>query len=151
TRPRRRRGQRLPARRRRTGDIEMTRLVARLLLSAAAATLAVGCTKVGPDYQRPPMPSPPQYRFAEATTQAWARADLPWGQVFAAPGLQALGREAVMNNLDLRLAAARVEELRARAGIVKSFLYPQIDATASYSLFGTSSSQPDQDAVRQSG
>jgi multidrug efflux system outer membrane protein len=48
--------------------------------------------------------------------------------------LQALVREAITNNLDLRVAVARVEEARARAGIARSFLYPQIDGVASYGL-----------------
>ncbi len=123
----------------------------RLIASCAIVLLAAGCTKVGTDYQRPQMPVPPQYRFAEAADQAASIADVPWFQVFDDPALQALVREAVTNNLDLRIAAARVEELRARAGIVKSFLYPQVDGTASYSLLGTSSAPTDGDKVRQSG
>jgi multidrug efflux system outer membrane protein len=66
--------------------------------------------------------------------QAQSMADLPWFQVFDDPALQALIREAIANNLDLRAAVARVEEARARAGIAASFLYPQIDATASYAV-----------------
>ena len=129
----------------------MTRLAARLVLAVAAAAVVVGCTKVGPAYQRPPVPSPPQYRFAEGTSQAESLADLPWWQVFDDPALQALVREAVANNLDLRIAAARVDELRARAGVVKSFLYPQVDGTASYSAIGASSTPEGQDSTRQSG
>ena len=41
---------------------------------------------------------------------------------------------AIANNLDLRVAVARVEEARARAGIAKSFLYPQIDFAANYGI-----------------
>jgi multidrug efflux system outer membrane protein len=69
--------------------------------------------------------------------------------VFDDPALQALVREAVANNLDVQVAAARVEELRARAGIVKSLLYPRVDGVANYSL-GQSTS-PDGDSTRQSG
>ena len=43
-------------------------------------------------------------------------------------------KTAIANNLDLRAAVARVEEARARAGIAKSFLYPQVDGGASYAL-----------------
>src|SRR5690242_7438624 len=98
------------------------------IVVAVTTLLAAGCTKVGPDYERPQLPVPPQFRFADAATEASSLADLPWWQVFDDPALQALVREAVANNLDVRIAAARVEELRARAGIVKSFLYPQVDA-----------------------
>jgi multidrug efflux system outer membrane protein len=78
------------------------------------------------------MPTPAAYRFVEGTAQAESLADLPWFQVFDDPALQALIREAIGNNLDLRAAVARVEEARARAGIAKSYLYPQVDAVASY-------------------
>ncbi len=111
---------------------------------------SAACTKLGPDYQRPQMPVPPAYRFAERD-QASSLADLPWFQVFDDPALQALVREAVANNLDLRIAAARVEELRARAGVVKSFLYPQVDGAASYAVVGTSSTPEGSDATRQNG
>jgi len=78
------------------------------------------------------MPTPPQYRFTDGTTEAESLADLPWWQVFDDPALQALVREAIANNLDLRAALARVERARAHAGIAKSFLYPQVDGTATY-------------------
>jgi multidrug efflux system outer membrane protein len=99
-----------------------------LSILAALTPLLAGCT-VGADYSRPPMPSPAQYRFVNGA-EAQSLADAPWFEVFADPPLQALVREALANNLDLRAAAARVEEARARAGIVKSFLYPQVDGTA---------------------
>src|SRR5207247_2401851 len=78
------------------------------------------------------MPTPPQYRFADVTAQAESLADLPWWQVFDDPTLQALVREAIADNLDLRAALARVERARAHVGIVGSFLYPQVDGTAIY-------------------
>jgi multidrug efflux system outer membrane protein len=123
----------------------------RLAASIALALVASACTKVGPDYQRPPLPTPPQYRFADPNEQAASLADLPWWQVFDDPALQALLREAVANNLDVRIAAARVEELRARAGIVKSFLYPTVDGTASYSVIGASNTPANESSTRQSG
>jgi len=88
-----------------------------------------GCAPVGPNYTRPPVATPPTFRFAESQ-QAASFADLPWWQVFEDPVLQALIREAIANNLDLRAAAARVERFRAEARIAKSFLYPQVDGTA---------------------
>jgi multidrug efflux system outer membrane protein len=85
------------------------------------------------------MVNPAQYRFVEGTAQAQSLADSPWWQVFDDPALQALVREALASNLDLQLAVARVEEARARAGVAKSFLYPQVDGTASYSARQASS------------
>src|SRR4051812_15335623 len=103
----------------------------------ASALLLSACT-VGPNYARPQLPTPPQYRFVEAPAQAATFADLPWFQVFDDPTLQAIIRDAIANNLDLRVALARVEEARARAGIAKSFLYPQVDGVAVYNVRGAS-------------
>src|SRR3954465_9869988 len=128
---------------------DLTGRALRLILVAAAAASIAGCTTLGPNYQRPALPTPPQFRFAEQTAQAESLADLPWWQVFDDPALQTLVREAIASNLDLRVAAARVEELRARAGIVKSFLYPQVDGVVSYSLVQSTSSL-DGDSTRQS-
>jgi multidrug efflux system outer membrane protein len=128
----------------------------RAALALTIGSLAAGCAAVGPNYERPKMPPPPQYRFVQGA-QAESLADLPWWQVFDDPALQSLVRDAIANNLDLRTAAARVEEARAVAGIAKSFLYPQVDATAGYGLRVSSSTAKDNglgendDHTRQSG
>jgi multidrug efflux system outer membrane protein len=92
---------------------------------AAAALLLSGCL-LGPDYSRPPVVVPDNYRFAVAPATAESIADLPWFEVFRDPVLQELVREALQNNYDLRIAAARVEEARAQIGIARSFLFPQL-------------------------
>ena len=106
----------------------------RAALTLTMAALTVGCAAVGPNYERPQMPIPAQYRFVEGTAQAQSLADSPWFQVFDDAALQALVREALANNLDVQLAVARVEEARARAGVAKSFLYPQVDGGLSYGV-----------------
>ena len=80
-----------------------------IAFTAAATTLLLGCA-VGPNYARPQVPVQPQYRFVEGAGQAQSLADLPWWQVFDDSALQTLLWDAVANNLDLRTAAARVEE-----------------------------------------
>src|SRR4051794_6868930 len=127
-----------------------------VLLTMAAGSLSAGCAAVGPNYARPQLPSPAQYRFVEGNAQAQSLADSPWWQVFDDPALQTLIREAVTNNLDLQLAVARVEEARARAGIAKSFFYPQVDATVTYGVRGASTTQradgsSSDDTTHQSG
>jgi outer membrane protein, multidrug efflux system len=92
-----------------------------------------GCAPVGPNYKRPPVATPPTFRFVESQ-QAASFADAPWWQVFEDPILQALIREAIANNLDLRAAAARVERFRAEARIAKSFLYPEVNGAATYTV-----------------
>ena len=49
----------------------------RFAVPAGAALMVVGCA-VGPDYKRPEMPAPTQYRFVEQPDQAQSMADLPW-------------------------------------------------------------------------
>lgn len=111
----------------------------------ALSALLGGCA-VGPNYKRPEMTVPTQYRFVEGSAEAASLADEPFWQVFADPVLQDLIREAIDNNLDLRTAAARVEESRAIAGVVKSFLYPAINGTGDYTAQQTSlNAQPPQD------
>ena len=99
-----------------------------LLLSSLFAS---GCI-LGPKYQRPDMAAPPAHRGAAAETGSLA--DIPWWDLFEDPALQALVREALANNHDLRIAAARVEEVRALAGIPKSFLYPEVNVGGNYTV-----------------
>ena len=72
----------------------------------ALAALLSSCT-VGPDYRRPPVETPPAYRFSQATAQAVA--DTGWWQGFDDPVLSSLVDEALRNNLDVQIAAARVD------------------------------------------
>ena len=69
----------------------------------------------------------------EGPAEAETIADVPWWQITKDPQLQALLREAIANNLDLRLATARVAEARAQYGIARSFLFPQVNLTGGYS------------------
>src|SRR4051812_37492971 len=73
----------------------------------------------GADHARPPVRAPPQFRFVEGSAQAQTLADSPWFEVFDDPQLQALIRGAIASNLDLQIAAGRVQEARAQAGIAK--------------------------------
>lgn len=86
--------------------------------------------EVGPDYARPPVAAPPDFRSQIGPSEAASFADLPWWKVFDDPALQALIDEALTNNYDLQSAAARVEESRALVGVAASQLYPQIDYQA---------------------
>ena len=93
------------------------------------------------------MAAPPSFRFVQSQ-QAASFADLPWWQVFEDPVLQALIREAIANNLDLRAAAARVERFRAEARIAKSFLYPQVNGATGVTFQQNSGSEDADDVQR---
>ncbi|HEX7677566.1 MAG TPA: efflux transporter outer membrane subunit [Thermoanaerobaculia bacterium] len=100
----------------------MKRAIVILLIAAALA----GCKTVGPNYQRPPVAIPDQFYGANGTPSAASLADAPWFDVFGDPTLRALIDEALRNGYDARIAAARVEEARARFGIVNADRYPTV-------------------------
>ena len=89
-----------------------------------------GCT-VGPNYQKPAVPVPPNFRAPDPLPPAQAEsfADLKWFDVFQDPQLQKLIRAALEHNYDLRDAVARVEEARASLGITRSNQFPNFGAT----------------------
>jgi multidrug efflux system outer membrane protein len=105
----------------------------RAVAGALIATVTTGCAAVGPTYKRPDMNPPATFRGAEATTAEASLTDMPWWQVFGDPVLQKLLHESIANNLDLRIASARVLESRAVAGIAASYLYPTIGLGFGYS------------------
>ena len=88
---------------------------------------------LGPDYQRPDVPAPAVFRGEEGKAQAESIADANWATVANDPVLQELISTAIANNLDLRIAVARVTEARARYGIVRSFQFPEVGVTGGYS------------------
>jgi multidrug efflux system outer membrane protein len=55
-------------------------------------------------------------------------ADQQWAQLFQDPALSSLVKDALAGNLDLQMAADRVLEARAQAGIVRSEQFPSVDA-----------------------
>ena len=89
----------------------------------ALAALLSACT-VGPDYGRPPVETPAAYRFSQATAQAVA--DTGWWQGFDDPVLSSLVDEALRNNLDVQIAAARVDAFLGAYVTTRSALFPQV-------------------------
>ncbi len=99
-------------------------------------TLALCACKVGPNYQRPALTVPDQYRglAPDATTQQAAGeqfAQMQWWTVFQDETLQALIKEALANNYDVRIAAARVLQANANLGITRADQFPSINGAAS--------------------
>ena len=100
-----------------------------MAFAAVAMTVLAGCM-LGPDYQRPTLPLPAQYRDAEPPApgrEAVSLADLQWFQLFQDEALQALIRTSLEQNYDVRIAVARILEAQAQLGITRSFLFPQLD------------------------
>ncbi len=101
----------------------MSRCICRAALPLLA--LLLGCT-VGPNYQRPAVPMTEAFRDQVKPAEAKSIADLPWWELFQDEALRALIVEALQNNYDLRIAAARVEQARAQAGITAAQAYPAV-------------------------
>jgi multidrug efflux system outer membrane protein len=102
---------------------------------AAALALAVltGCA-VGPNYKQPPITAPDVYRDVQGPpAPAASLADEPWWEVFKDPVLIHLIDLALADGYDVKIAAARVEEAAARAGIARSEFFPQIDYSGQWS------------------
>lgn len=96
--------------------------VALASLALGALAVAAGCA-VGPDYARPAVDSPAQYRFAAEEAEE-SLADLAWWQLYTDETLQELIRSALENNYDIRIAVSRVERARAISAAAKSQFYP---------------------------
>jgi NodT family efflux transporter outer membrane factor (OMF) lipoprotein len=95
--------------------------------------LMAGCA-VGPNYQRPAVAAPPQFRGATNPSEPAAAnslADTKWFDLFQDEKLTDLVKTALAQNYDLRIASARVLEARAQLGITRSDLFPTVNGTAS--------------------
>jgi len=104
--------------------------VKRFAVVMALTALSTGCV-VGPNYKRPPVTIPAQL-YGQGAPDAQSLADLPWWEVFQDPVLRGLVAEALRNGYDVRIAAARVEEARARYGIARAAAFPQVGYAAGY-------------------
>jgi multidrug efflux system outer membrane protein len=88
-----------------------------------ALGLASGCT-VGPDYVRPDIDAPATWRMPQA--QANEVANTAWWEQFGDPVLNELIESALRENLDVRIAAARVDQFIGALGVTRSQLFPQL-------------------------
>jgi len=96
------------------------------IASGVALVVLLGGCAIGPDYKRPAVVEPPTFR-GQATAEAASLADAAWWEVFEDPILKELIREALRNNYDVRIAAARVQEARAGFVATRSDLFPSLD------------------------
>lgn len=92
------------------------------------APLAAGCS-LAPAYQRPEIGAPEAWRESAEAAAAPA-VEGEWWRQFEDPVLDGLVEHALAANQDLAIAAARVEEARALAGVVRADQLPQIGVGA---------------------
>ena len=117
--------------------------IAQKTAPVAVLLLLLGGCMVGPNYRPPQVSVPPAYhQQLDAETNQPLQNLAEWWQVFHDPQLDALVEEATLANNDLRLAQARVREARAEAGVVRSALFPSLDASGDYSRQRLSKNTP---------
>jgi multidrug efflux system outer membrane protein len=85
-----------------------------------------GCA-VGPNYVRPKVNVPADFRGAEGAAQQASYADLPWWEVFKDERLKALIKTALANNYDLGIAISRVEQARQIANVARAQYFPAVN------------------------
>lgn len=112
-----------------------------------SACLLAACA-VGPDYQRPKMELPESWPAKQSdasqpnTSQPVTGAGERWWNLYADPILDKLENEALVHNVDVQVAAARVLEVRAQLGIAEADRYPSVSANAKENRTGNSLAGP---------
>src|ERR1700722_639982 len=104
---------------------------AHLLTTAILLLPLFGC-KVGPNYKRPVLSTPDQYRglAPELGDQSGAPfAEMKWQSVFQDKTLQELINEALTNNYDIRIAATHIVQAEASLGVTRSNQLPALTGT----------------------
>ena len=97
-------------------------------LLLAASTIIVASCAMGPDYERPEVSVPETYETE--TIPGVSFANLEWWELFDDAELLALIETALINNKELAIAMARIEEARASLGFVRADQFPNLNAGA---------------------
>jgi len=113
----------------------MSKRIGPVLLLGSLAAVS-GCVQ-GPDYERPVVAVPDDFRFQDATAPFEADAGV-WWQGFGDPTIDSLVSEALVNNRDLMIASARVDEAAAIVTGTRSQGLPQVGYGAGFSRQRTS-------------
>jgi NodT family efflux transporter outer membrane factor (OMF) lipoprotein len=93
--------------------------------------LLAGCSTVGPDYREPAIAVPERFIEAQAPSPT-ADAELSaWWRAFGDPQLSSLIELALVQNLDVDAASARIREARALEREAGARRVPQVGAEAS--------------------
>lgn len=106
----------------------------KILVVGLLVTLCSGCA-VGPNYKKPAVPVPPEYRGISpdqaGKSDATSFGDQKFWDAFQDESLRNLIQTALKQNYDVRIAAARILEASAQFGITRADQLPSIAAGAS--------------------
>jgi outer membrane protein, multidrug efflux system len=97
--------------------------------------LVVSGCKVGPNYKRPVVVTPDQYRGVapDLSNQPGAQqpfAEMQWETVFQDETLRGLIKEALANNYDMQIAASRIVQAQAVVGVTRANQLPNVSGSA---------------------
>ena len=96
------------------------------------AVILSGCM-AGKNYERPELDINGAYAVNVPVVQSQSIANISWFDLYGDPQLKQYVTEALEHNLDLQLAAARVDEARARLRVSRSALFPTVSGSISTS------------------
>jgi outer membrane protein, multidrug efflux system len=97
------------------------------VISAAALLLTLSACKVGPNYKRPTVDVPGQYRgLAPGVGSGQPFAEMKWESVFTDDVLRSLIKEALANNYDMRIAATNILQAQASLGVTRANQLPTL-------------------------
>lgn len=100
----------------------------RLLLVILNTILLFGCM-IGPNYSRPIVKTPDNYRYE--SKDAVDTANTAWWEQFHDPNLNKLINEALANNKNVKIAAANIEQAAGVLIQTRSPLFPQLSYSGS--------------------
>ena len=119
-----------------------------IICLTAALTALTGCT-VGPNYKRPALDIPPNFRGGDEKPAQTSIGDVKWFNLFEDAVLRDLIAAALKANYDIRIAAERVLEAEGRLMATRSWLAPQMNLQTDAARSGVSS--PLQSTARSFG
>jgi len=107
-----------------------------LSLAVASALCFSGCA-IGPDYARPEVTIPQNFLNGEQNQSVQNTIDMQWWKQFQDERLSASIETALKANYDLQISQASVDALLGKFDQAKSYLYPQINGSGSFTRKGT--------------
>ena len=96
------------------------------LLAITLAAVVSGCT-IGPDYVKPEINTPKQWR--NTVSNAQNTTNTQWWKQLGDPVLNRLIDQAIQGNYDLKIAVARVDQFMGLYGATRSNLFPQLSGS----------------------
>jgi NodT family efflux transporter outer membrane factor (OMF) lipoprotein len=98
-----------------------------------AALVAVGCT-VGPDYARPAVQTPPEFKETQGWKIAQPRDNVPrerWWEVFGDPLMNDLCAQVDISNQNIKVAEANLRQAKALTDQARSAFFPTVTGNGS--------------------